>query len=93
MKKIEKSKNVRFVLEVDGYKSVIDSTLPRESVKKMIHDEVDAMFAGDFTVVGEDRFCDKTGFHLKGRYLIGLTPQGFTKTYSEVNKSEKQKNH
>ena len=65
-KKIE---NIRFELNIDGLRSVIDSTLPRKAVKQMIHDEVDELFEGNVKQFGESRFVGGPGqWHLKGRY-------------------------
>jgi len=65
-KKIE---NIRFVLDIDGIRSVIDSTMPRKIVKQMIRDEVDELFEGNVKEFGESRFVGGSGqWHLKGRY-------------------------
>lgn len=70
---VEKSKSVRFTLEMDGLASVIDSTLDRDALKKMIIEEVEERFAGPVSTVGEDRFVEGPGqWHLKGRYLRGV---------------------
>lgn len=72
MEKVEKTKsvNVRFVMEIDGVRSVIDSTLPREQVKRLILEEVEELFLGNPVCYGEDRFVGGSKeWHLKGRYL------------------------
>ena len=71
MEKLEnaKSVNVRFVMEIDGVRSVIDSTLPREQVKQLILEEVEELFLGNIVAYGEDRFVGgPKEWHLKGRY-------------------------
>ena len=68
--KIEK---IRFTLEFDGIKSVIDSTLGKETIEKMIMDEVYARFRGNIRTMGEDRFVSGPGkWHLKGRYMLPI---------------------
>ena len=62
--------SIRFELEIDGIKSIIDSTLPKNKIKSLILSEIEQMFEGNIEVFGEDRFVEGPGkWHFKGRYL------------------------
>jgi len=66
----EKSINVEFRLLMDGIESVIDSTLPRNQVRRIILDEIYDRFEGEIYRLGEDRFVGGPGkWHLFGRYV------------------------
>ena len=67
----EKREHIRFTLEMDNLRSVIDSTMPRDVVKQFIVSEIEQRFSGPVKEVGESRFVEGPNkWHLEGRYLI-----------------------
>lgn len=62
--------SVKFTLEMDGVRSVITATIPRDHVKDMILREIEARFNGKVHTMGEDRMRFLDGCYIKGRYFI-----------------------
>jgi hypothetical protein len=69
----KKFKHVKFVLEMDGIRSVVIATLPQSQLpmaRALMEEEIKSRFEGPVTEFGESRYTEKgKGGLLTGRYL------------------------